>query len=837
LPSVQTNPQPIYSNELLQNLVYPIIYRDKGGKLMEGEGEIPLPEERGGGGGSMTKVIAAIVVIIIVVAAIAGALILMGGEAENKGPTAVATASETLAMPGDTITYDGTASDDPDGEIADFSWNFGDGATTSGNMSVASIVSHEYDYPGKYIIVLTVTDDKDKSDSNWKSLLYVEILNPETTGDITNDTVPFAIGAASAQVVENDTAIDFDGNASRAYSIEPQYNETDVLTSWAAEFDVAFIEEMFWSWGDGNSFSGNYTEAGLASYTYTGDGVVYASYLRVTSIHDAIQRYYHTVVILPADVTGGGAVKNPDLFVEVTIGEPKTLDPSVAYDTASGEVLENVYEHLIYYDRESTVDLVPQLATAVPTVGDGISADGLNYTFTLREGVKFHYTNATGVAYTMDGYDVEYSIERVLTMNDPEGPGWMLAQIMYPSWPGPNKVLDPNLINASIEVNPTDAFEVTFHLISPYPGFLKVLAYTVGSVICTEAVEDHGGVVPITQNEWMIRTEAGTGPYVLMERFDDYWREPAPVKFVIIKKVQDTGTRLMMLLAGDADFAYVPRLQRPSVINNDDLTIVEGLPTFDMDFLGFNWNMSGTLDVGTVPMDFFADMNIRNAFIHSFDFDNFLANVWLDTAIQPNGPIPMGMFAYDPSIPNYTTDYSLAAEFLNKTTYGEDGFTIRLYYNAGNDEREAACFLLRDGLGIVSNYIAGEINVEVQALDWPTYLDALYGFALPVFFLGWGPDYADPDDYVNPFLHSNGAYPYFLSLSNATLDDMIIEAAMELNETLRAEMYLEISQAVYENAYYVWTAQPTNFHVQRAWVVGYYFNPMFSQFIFYDMSK
>jgi peptide/nickel transport system substrate-binding protein len=178
---------------------------------------------------------------------------------------------------------------------------------------------------------------------------------------------------------------------------------------------------------------------------------------------------------------------------------------------------------------------------------------------------------------------------------------------------------------------------------------------------------------------------------------------------------------------------------------------------------------------------------------------------------------------------------TLAADFLNATPYGTSGFDIILYYNARNDEREAACFLFKEGLESLD--VAGEINVGVQALDWPTYLDSLYGKALPVFFLGWGPDYADPDDYVNPFLHSDGVFPYFLSISNATLDDMIIDAAFELNETLRAEMYFNISMVSYDNAYYLWTAQPTNFHVERAWVDGYYFNPMYSQFYFYAMSK
>jgi peptide/nickel transport system substrate-binding protein len=641
---------------MLQNTVYPILNEDKGGKLMEGEGEIPLPEE-GGGGGSMTKVIAAIVVIIIVVAAIAGALLLMGGESENEGPTVVATVSSPTVVLGESVTFDGSGSSDPDGDITNWTWNFGDG-----NMGYEAIIQHTYSYPGNYKIILTVEDDNEATATNWETYLSVDV-NDVTPDNPDNDSAPIALAAASAQSVDNNTQIDFNGKSSLAYSVEPQYNETEVLVGWATELSSDFIDEMYWAWGDGNAHMGNFSEAGNANYTYTGDGDVYAAYLRVTSIHDAEQRFYVTVLVLPAGQSGGGGVKNPDTFIEATIGEPKTLDPAIAYDTASGEVLENVYEHLIWYDRESTVELIPQLATTVPTLDNGgISADGLNYTFTLREGVNFHYTDSSGDYYTLDGYDVEYSLERVLTMNDPEGPVWMLAQITYPSWPGPGEVLDPSTVDAVVDVNPSNAMEVTVHLINPYPGFLKVLSYTIGSIVCMEAVEDHGGVQPVTQNEWMERNVAGTGPYmlkaweanqyVLMERFDDYWREAAPIKFVMIKKVPDFGTRLMMMLAGDADFAYIPRAQKESVEGNADLRIVEGLPTFNMDFLGFNWNMSGDLDVGDVPADFFSDINIRNAFIYAFDYDTYLTDVWQNTAIQPNGPIPLGMFGYSSDIPN-----------------------------------------------------------------------------------------------------------------------------------------------------------------------------------------
>ena len=85
-------------------------------------------------------------------------------------------------------------------------------------------------------------------------------------------------------------------------------------------------------------------------------------------------------------VPTGPQSKDPTTFVEVTIGDADTLDPALAYDTASGEVIQNVYETLVFYDGNATDKFVPMLAEEMPT----ISEDGKTYTFKMRQGVKFH---------------------------------------------------------------------------------------------------------------------------------------------------------------------------------------------------------------------------------------------------------------------------------------------------------------------------------------------------------------------------------------------------------------------------------------------------------------
>src|SRR5574341_1108194 len=87
-------------------------------------------------------------------------------------------------------------------------------------------------------------------------------------------------------------------------------------------------------------------------------------------------------------VAQGQAVKNPDTLIIQSFGDPASLDPATAYDTASsGVLLWNIYETLIFFSGGRTDLYEPMLATEVPSVANGgISRDGKTYVFKIREG-------------------------------------------------------------------------------------------------------------------------------------------------------------------------------------------------------------------------------------------------------------------------------------------------------------------------------------------------------------------------------------------------------------------------------------------------------------------
>ena len=111
-------------------------------------------------------------------------------------------------------------------------------------------------------------------------------------------------------------------------------------------------------------------------------------------------------------------IKNPDSFIMATIGGPDSLDPSYQYDKASYEIIFNVYEGLLFYNRDKVDEFVPVLATGMPTMNE----DGSQYVFELRQGIKFHEGG------DLTPSDVAYSFWRTMIQDRAGGPSWVVLE-------------------------------------------------------------------------------------------------------------------------------------------------------------------------------------------------------------------------------------------------------------------------------------------------------------------------------------------------------------------------------------------------------------------------
>ena len=537
------------------------------------------------------------------------------------------------------------------------------------------------------------------------------------------------------------------------------------------------------------------------------------------------------------------AIKNPDTFIVATIGGPDTLDPAYCYDTASAEIIQAVYEPLIFFDGESTTEFVSVLATEWT-----VSADGKTYRFKIRKGVKFHNGN------DLTPSDVEYSFERGMVQDYGGGPQWMFFEPFFGPDIHSSRDVEPLMpledIKATVEV---DGDWVVFNLFAPYEPFLQILCSSWGSIVDTEwciANGDWDGTQasykalndPASGASPLQSIMNGTGPFELerwepgveisLVRNDDYWREAASFERVIIKDVPEWTTRKLMLIAGDADQVDVPRAHIEELEGVAGLLVYKDLPELSNAAFFFQFAISeestfvgsGKLDGEGIPLDFFTDINVRKGIAYAFDWETYLEDAMMNEAQQVGSSICEGLSYYDANAPRYTLDLDKAAEYLEKAWGGEvweKGFTFTVTYNVGNLARRTACEILQQNLLSINE----KFTVLIQAMQWPTMLRGMYSQLLPMFQIGWLADYPDAHNFVYPYMHSSGTFSGWQTYSNAEVDALIADGISATTPAEREGIYRQLDQLYYDDVPSFIMAQPLGRRYFRSWVKGFYFNP------------
>ncbi len=582
-------------------------------------------------------------------------------------------------------------------------------------------------------------------------------------------------------------------------------------------------------------------------------------------------------------IVGAQEVKDPDTFVYAAYGDRNTLDPHYCYDTSSGEAINQVYENLIMYKGESVTEFEPMLSTVVPSAENGlISEDGKEYTFILREGIKFHNGN------DLTPEDVKYSVIRGLIFDRSGGPMWMMYEPLF-GVAGLADITtevvgveDPSKLTAEQsakvyqkleECISIDGNEITFHLANPYPPFLNILAHNSAwsSIMDKEwCIENNcwdGKPTTIAkyynperQSDPVYDKMNGTGPFELTEwvpkdhiifsRNDNYWREPANFETIIIKKVDENSTRRLMLKRGDADMVHVDNMMLDQYKGMDGVTIDEGLPALSSTNAIMNWEIdvkgnkdvgSGKLDGKGIPPKFFADPDIRKAFSHCINYDAFFTEVTKGRTTRARGPIIDPLLGYDKDSYVRELDLEKAEEHFRKAFNGEiweKGFELTINYNTGNQQRKVCADMIKQYVESINP----KFKVHIRDIQWSSFLDKLIAGQFTLGFSGWLADYPDPHNWVVPYAASYGSYSGFngdayIEYAEENIDPLIEKGIYETDPVKREEIYKEIQQKCMEDATMIWIYQATDNSVRRDWVKGYYYNACRSGEYFYAYDK
>lgn len=556
-------------------------------------------------------------------------------------------------------------------------------------------------------------------------------------------------------------------------------------------------------------------------------------------------------------------VKNPDTFILAHSNTVITLDPATCYSSTAWARIMNIYENLIFFEGSSTEKFKPVLAMEVPTKANGgISEDGTLYTFHIRPGVKFHNGN------DLTAEDVAYTFKRALLTDQGGGPTWMLLEAMFNV--GSTRDKDGKMIPGMAEkidrAITAEGDRVTFKLVRPFPPFPAILSYAHGSIIDREwAIEQgcwNGRIADAAQyNNPNIGAESlhhvtnGTGPYKLkswepgqqmtFERFDGYWGEKPQLKNAIVKIVKEWSTRKLLLKNGDVDRANVDAPYIPEAREMEHLTFYES-PELGMYAGFFNQNIqpdgnahigSGRLDGQGIPVDFFADVNVRKAFCHAFDRKTYKTDVFNDRVIMPTSPIIDGL-PFHKDVPIHEYDLEKAADYMKKALAGkvwEKGFKMNIVFFSGKATLEAAATMLAENI----NSLNPKFMVEVMEISLKDFNSQYRQRLFPLFLTGWGADYPDPHNFAQPFMHSAGAYGSGSGLADKEIDGLIQKGIETVDPEARKDIYYRLQELYYTKAIGLPLYQPTQFRAYRDWVKGYVPHPMLTDAneLFYNLSK
>jgi len=473
------------------------------------------------------------------------------------------------------------------------------------------------------------------------------------------------------------------------------------------------------------------------------------------------------------------------------------LDPSTGFSNDSA-VNSSVYETLVRYNPGSDELVTPVLATDWKA-----NKESTRWTFTLRDGVKFHDgTPLTAAA-------VKSSIERTMELG--QGAAFIWGAVK------------------SIEA--TDDQSVVFNLKYPAPLDLVATAGYGAYIFSPDCVKGKKSAFFNAGND------CGSGPYTLeshepgqravLKAFPDYWGGWDDGRFedVVLQVVEDPNLRQQMIESGDADLTYdVPIDNLQSLDENPDVEVVTN-PAFQ--------NLIAFFNTQKAPLD---DPQVRKALALAFPYQAYIENVMQGFAQHSNGIVPHGLFGHSESVPQYEQKLEEARRLLRQAGINETPLTLT--YATGDQNEAQAAELWKAELTKVG------VDLQIRAMSWEAQWDlgkSEPAAAQDIFVMYWWPTYPTPYDHLFSMFHSEEEPFFNLGYYSNPTFDRTIDRANTLLGTDKAEaeqMFVEAQKMLYRDTPAIPIFDQENIHVVRSDIKGYEDNPAYPHVIFfYELSR
>ena len=431
--------------------------------------------------------------------------------------------------------------------------------------------------------------------------------------------------------------------------------------------------------------------------------------------------------------------------------------------------LEKYFSTLVLYDVDYTA-IQGELADSWEA-----SADGLQYTFKLRDGVTWH----DGEPFTSD--DVKFTIDLA---KNPDSASWIGEKFI-----GVKEVQTPDPLTAVLvleEPNAAIVDALTFLVMLPQ--------HELADIAPAELVE----------SDWWRTTPIGTGPfkwskyesgqYVELVAYDDYWRGRPKLDRIVNRLFPEAGSAVLALRSGEIQFTYLTSDEAASLEGEQNLKVIAG-PSQVANYIGFD-----------TTEERFADPRIRQAFMYAID-----RAAIVDQLYGGQAQIISCIFSNEAYVPEGLNDYAYdpdkAKQLLDEAGWADltDGQPIEIitYYS---DQ------LSNDVLVTFQQYLADiGIDVTIRAVDPTTFNDETKVPDTWSLFFGGGGNGPDPD-VTRPYFLSSAVPPQGVNrghYSNPQMDELYTSGQQENDPEARAAIYQDACKLQNEEQPwgFMWVAQ------------------------------
>ncbi|WP_137818191.1 ABC transporter substrate-binding protein [Pseudomonas sp. 2FG] len=512
--------------------------------------------------------------------------------------------------------------------------------------------------------------------------------------------------------------------------------------------------------------------------------------------------------LLLAALLAGTAQAASDTLVVCTEASPEGFD-IVQYTaaTTADASAETVFDRLVSFVPGST-ELRPGLAERWD-----ISADGLSYTFHLRQGVKFHHSKAFNPSRNLNADDVLWSFQRQL---DPQHPWHQLAGRGFP-------YAESMGMAALIErIDKLDASTVRFTLKHPEAPFLADLAMGFASIYSAEYAAQ---LLAQGQPDRLNQQPIGTGPFVF-ERYSkdaqvrfranpDYWDGAPKLARLIFAISPDPNVRQQQLKAGDCQVALYPRpTDIPALRGDPELKVLE-LDSLLVAYVALNTRHP--------PLD---DVRVRQALNLAFDKTVYLrAQFGAGGASPAVAPYPPTLWGHDASLKGWPHDLERARQLL-KAAGQQDGFHLSIWTRPGggptNPNPGIGAQMLQADLAKIG------IQADIRVYEWGELIKRAKHGEHDLVFMGLAGDNGDPDNCLTPNLSCAAAESgeNQAGWCDPQFDALITKARQVPEQAQRAELYRQALAIFHKQAPWIPLAHPKQFSALRRDVDGFVLSPL-----------